>query len=111
MSRARAKGTAWETAVCNYLRILGWPHVERRALNGAKDRGDLAGIPGLVVECKSANKVELAGWLDEANCERDNDGADLGVVWFKRRKKASPGNGFVLMDGDTFVRLLKEAGR
>ncbi len=111
MSRARAKGTAWETAVCNYLRDIGWPHAERRALNGAKDRGDLAGIPGLVVECKSASKVELAGWLDEANRERDNDGADLGVVWFKRRKKPNPDNGFVLMDGDTFVRLLKEAGR
>ncbi len=110
VSRARAKGTAWEAAVCAFLRSCGWPHAERRALNGAKDRGDLAGVAGVVCEMKSAAKVELAAWLDEAKVERDNDRADLGVVWFKRRGKSSPADGFVLMDGATFTMMLKEGG-
>ena len=68
-----------------------WPHAERRALNGNQDRGDIAGVPGCVIEAKNAKTINLAGWLDEANLERDNDRADLGVVWFKRRGKVSPG--------------------
>jgi hypothetical protein len=110
MSASKRRGTAWESAVVEYLRSNGVPHAERRALGGAKDRGDLAGIPGVVVECKSAARVELAAWLDEAETERDNDGADLGVVWFKRRGKASPGAGFVLMSGNALRKLLMHAG-
>lgn len=110
MSRSRAKGTAWESAVVTHLRAHGAPHAERRALNGSKDRGDVAGIPGVVIECKSATRVEMAAWLDEAETERANDRADVGVVWIKRRGKTSPGAGFVVMSGDQFLHLLAAAG-
>ena len=110
MSASKRKGTSWESAIVDYLRASGVPHAERRALNGAKDRGDIAGLPGVVVEAKSAAQVQLAGWLEEAKTERDNDGAEVGVVWFKRRGKGSPGDGYVLMDGATLVDLLKAAG-
>jgi len=60
MSAARAKGTAWETAIVGYLRGRGAPHAERRALNGSNDRGDIAGIPGLVIERGCVvNELEL----------------------------------------------------
>ncbi len=110
MTASKQKGTAWESRVVQYLRERGWPHAERRALNGAKDKGDLLGIPGLVVEAKSAARVCLAEWLDQATAERDNAGARHGVVWFKRRGHTSAGRGFVLMDGETFANLLTEAG-
>lgn len=110
MSRNRATGTRWESTIVDYLRANGAPHAERRALNGAKDRGDVAGLPGVVIEAKSAARVELAAWLDEANTERGNDHAEIGVVWFKRRGKASAAAGFVLMDGETLVALLQGAG-
>lgn len=110
MSASKRKGTAWESAIVDYLRASGVPHAERRALAGSKDRGDVAGVPGVVFEAKSAARVELAAWLDEAAAEAVNDGADLGVVWFKRRGKASAGAGFVLMDGATLVQLLRAAG-
>ena len=110
MSRQRTKGTSWESAIVTYLQSVGWPTAERRALNGAKDRGDIAGIVGVVIEAKNASRVELAAWLDEANAEAANDGAEVGVVWFKRRGKTNPRDGFVLMDGHSFVTLLTEAG-
>ena len=109
MSAARARGTAWESAVVSYLQARGYKHAERRALHGAKDRGDIAGIPGICIEAKNTARVDLAGWLDEARQEAAH-AADLGVVWFKRRGKTSPGNGYVLMDGDTFTALLDLAG-
>jgi len=110
MTASRAKGTAWETTIVDYLRINGAPHAERRALNGAKDRGDIAGIPGVVIEAKSATRVELAAWLDEAEAERANDHADVGVVWIKRRGRTSPAAGFVVMSGAQLLRLLASAG-
>ena len=109
MSAAKRKGTAAETAVVNYLRTRGWPHAERRALNGAGDRGDIAGVVGTVIEVKAHARMELAAWLDETARETENDGAKYGVTWHKRRGRGSPGDWFVTMDGDTFVRLLADA--
>ncbi len=110
MSASKQKGTWWESHVVQYLRECGWPHAERRALSGAQDKGDLLGIPGLVIEAKNVAKHSLAEWLDEATVERDNANARHGVVWFKRRGYTSPGRAFVLMDGETFTNLLAEAG-
>jgi hypothetical protein len=64
----------------------------------------------VVVECKNAKTIALAAWLDEANKEAANDGADLGVVWFKRRGRTDAGAGYVVMDGRTFTQLLTAAG-
>jgi hypothetical protein len=110
MSASKRKGTAWESAIVDYLRANGVPHAERRAQNGAKDRGDIAGVPGVVFEAKSAARVELGPWLLEAEAERANDGADLAVVWHKRRGKTSAGDAYVTMSGATLVGLLRAAG-
>lgn len=110
MSTSKARGTAWETAVVAHLRANGVPHAERRALAGANDRGDIAGIPAIVVECKAAARLELAAWVDEAETERVNDRADVGAVWIKRRGRSSPGAGYVVLTGDALIRLLTAAG-
>lgn len=110
MNRSRTKGTLWESAIITYLKSRGVPYAERRALSGNLDRGDIAGIPGVVIEAKNAKSFDLAGWLAEALTERDNDRAALGVVWAKRRGKISAAHGYVIMDGCTLVDLLIEAG-
>lgn len=110
MSAQRAKGTRFESAVADFLRGAGFPHAERRALNGAKDKGDIAGVLDVVIEVKNQSRQSLAEWLDEALTERDNAGASIGAVWFKRRGKGSAGDGYVLLDGATFATLLREAG-
>lgn len=110
MSRSKQKGTAWETALCRYLTEEGFPHIERRALNGNSDRGDLAGIPGWVLEAKNCKRMDLAGWVDEAALEQANDGAEFSAVWHHRVGKSHPGAGYVTMTGATFVRLLRHAG-
>lgn len=110
MSRSRAKGTAWESCVVDFLQRSGATHAERRALNGAKDRGDIAGVQGVVIEAKSCARIELGEWLKEANTEALNDGADLDVVWIKRRGKATADHGYVVMDGASFALLLRSGG-
>lgn len=107
---SKRKGTSWESEVVSFLQSHGWRYAERRALNGNLDRGDIAGVPGVVIEAKNCKTIALGPWLDEAHVEAENDHADLGVVWFKRRGKVSAGEGFVLLDGATFVALLMDAG-
>lgn len=110
MSASKAKGTRWETAIVEFLRANGVPHAERRTLNGSKDRGDIAGVPGVVIEAKNAATMSLAGWITEAETERVNAGAEVAVVWHHRRGKASPGDAYVTMTGATLMRLLVAAG-
>ena len=105
---AKAAGTAWETAIVRALVDHGWPYAERRRLNGAYDKGDIAGLPGVVIEAKNTNRLELAAAVDEANTEALNASARIGVAWLKRKGKTSPLDGYVVMDGATFLRLLQE---
>jgi hypothetical protein len=107
VSRSKAKGTAAETAVVRFLRDAGFAQTERRTLNGQHDRGDIAGIPGVVIEVKNCARQELPAWVAEAETERDNDRATLGVVWHKRRGTTDPGRWFVTMSGDQFAALLR----
>lgn len=109
MSKSKDRGTAFETAVIRFLHANGFPYAERRALGGNKDRGDVAGVPQTVIECKHVARLDLAGWLDEAELERDNDGARYGAVWLKRRGTTNPGRCYVLLSGDDFARLLRDA--
>ena len=106
----RRKGTTWESAIVDYLRGRGAIHAERRALNGASDRGDIAGVPSVVMEAKNAASVKLGVWVSEMRAEVANDGAAVGAVWIKRRGKSSPGDGYVVITGDDWVTLLIEAG-
>lgn len=110
MSKSRRLGTLWEVAIVAALRQRHWPHAERRALAGKNDRGDIAGIPGVVIEAKNHKTITLAAWMDELAAEVDNDGADLGALWIKRRGKARAVDGYVVMYPDDFMALLRAAG-
>lgn len=109
MTASKRKGSAWERAIVDYLRGLAWPHAERRLAGSAQDRGDIAGIPGVVIEAKNTARLSLGEWIAEAEVERVHDGAWLGVVWHKRRGKTSAADGYVTMTGQQFARLLAMA--
>lgn len=110
MSASKAKGTKWETAIVRWLADNGFPHAERRTLSGIHDKGDINAAPGLVIEAKNQARHSWAEWLDEALTEAHNAGDAIGLVWAHRRGKASPGDGYVVMDGATATRLLRMAG-
>lgn len=109
MSRARAKGTAWESEVVRFLREW-WPAAERRALAGAKDLGDITGIPGVTFECKNVRTAAYPEWVRQAEAERDNAGDQVGVVFAHVNGKAKADDGLVVMSPRQFVWLLREAG-
>lgn len=106
MSKNKAKGTAWERRIVDYLIANNFPYAERRALEGMNDRGDVAGVPGVVIEAKNAKAMDLAGWMDEAIKEKANAGVDIGVVCFPRRSHATS-RAYVLMELEQFVEMIK----
>ena len=106
-SRAnKAKGREAEKAVSEYLNARGYT-TERRRMEGSNDRGDISGIPGVVIEVKAHKAIYLSQFVDEANVEAGNDSPfAVGVTWIKRRGTTDPANWYVAMDGATFVKFL-----
>jgi Holliday junction resolvase len=109
MSASRRKGTSFETEVVRYLNEHGHPYAERRALYGGEDRGDVTGIPGLMIECKAVREVELAKFMDEVEVQTKNAHADLGVAVVKRRMRPVK-DAYVVMSFEQFVSMYYELG-
>jgi hypothetical protein len=73
VSKNKSKGTAFETLIVDYLKQF-YPNCERRALQGALDKGDITGVDNrFIFECKSHNTLNFSGWLKEAEVERVED--------------------------------------
>ena len=79
-SRQKAKGTRFESSVVRYMReALGDDRIERRALHGTQDMGDIYGIRAhgwdVIAECKSHKEVTpalVAEWREQTLREREN---------------------------------------
>lgn len=74
MSRQKHKGTRFESAVRDFLReALGDQSIDRMALHGGDDEGDISGVRcrglDVVVECKDTQRLELTEHLREARRE------------------------------------------
>lgn len=110
VNRSKTKGTRWETAIVDHLRRNGAPHAERRALAGELDRGDIAGVVGVVIEAKAEARQNLAGWLAEAEAERVNDRSDVAFVWAKRVGRTAAAEGYIIMTPATALHLLRVGG-
>ena len=100
-TKPKAKGTAWETAVVRYMRAqLGDERIERRALHGSKDMGDIHGLYAHgfegIVECKAvraAGAKALAEWQRQTLYERGNADADFALLAVKNFNHGT-GEGF-----------------
>lgn len=112
MSKAKRKGTAAETAVVRYLEANGFPTAERRSLAGAADKGDVTGIPGIVIEIKAAKKYEIPGWLKEAAQEGINAKAEYAILIMKPNGKGegSVNKWWAIVDVEQMTNLLRDAG-
>lgn len=92
-NRSKAKGTAFETLCARWLRErLDDDRIDRRALSGAKDRGDLYGLYAHgwegIAECKdyrSCSDADLEEWQRQTEAERLNACADWALLIVHRK--------------------------
>ena len=108
---SKARGTAAESLVADYLRNFAWPTAERRALAGATDKGDIAGVPLTCIEVKSCKTFDLAGWCNELEVERHNANAQHGAVIAKRRGTLDVGRWYAIQPVSVYLDTLREALR
>jgi len=91
MNKSKQKGTAFETAVVDYVHgLMPDAIVVRQTMKGSKDEGDVAVYRDgrkFIIECKNTATIDLAGAVDEAAIECTNAAADLGIAVIKRRGK------------------------
>jgi hypothetical protein len=115
MSRAKQKGTTYETQVRTYLNDNDFPNAERQVLQGTKDTGDIKGIQSttgkIILQCKNHKTMQLSEWLTATNEQADNANA-LGILIHKRKGYGENkfGQQYATMTLDTLLKLLKEAG-
>ena len=114
MSKEKQKGTWFENKVVAYLAEKLGIQIERRALGGMNDKGDIAGVRtksgvDIVIECKNHRTYAIPVWLKEARREAENAGG-LGVVVFKAKGigETRMGDQYVLMGLEEFAALIGE---
>ena len=109
---AKSAGRQFETRTADYLRrVLHAEHIEVRARNGNKDRGDISGLVHMggriVIECKDyGGQIKAGPWVEEAHTEAGNDDALAGLVIAKRRGTTNPGAQYVLCTVNDLIALL-----
>jgi hypothetical protein len=120
INRSKARGTAFETDVVNYLNAYGIP-VRRMPPAGSKDVGDVQTFDGQwVFEIKNTKSIDLAGACDELDAEMLNaDNAALksakrgdnpvvrGAAIIKRVRK-NVSEAYVVMPLREFADLIME---
>lgn len=114
----REIGTAWEVTAATYANSEGFP-LERRALAGRRDLGDLMGRPGWVIGCKSEQTIRLSTYMNEIRDQKDNTlrrngGAVacplIGVELVKRRNYGT-GRAYAVMEYDDLLQIWRELDR
>lgn len=84
-TKSKRQGSEYEMRVRNFMAVaLGQPGIERRALHGANDMGDIFGISvhgfACIAECKAVRDARVEEHRAETLRERDAAGADIGIL-------------------------------
>lgn len=116
-NRHKAKGTAFETLIKDYLKYKGFSNARRAVLEGADDKGDIHGIQQRVtlrqvcVQCKNQKQFQLSQWLNDTVEQAKRLGDALPALVVKRPGKGEKalGDSYVVMRLDDFVELLEDA--
>lgn len=108
---AKAAGSRFERSIADHLAQQIDDRVDRKVKTGAADRGDIGGLrhmgQRIVIECKDyGGRFQAGPWLNEAETERGNDDAGVGLVIAKRRGTTNPGDQVVLMTVTDLISLL-----
>jgi len=108
MSKQRSKGTLAETALVAFLRERG-EKAERRALHGTFDKGDINWLDWIALEVKNCRTPRYGEWVREAEEERRNAGAEIGVVVHKPHGTSitNQADWHVVMSLDTFLHIVQ----
>lgn len=115
---AKAAGADFEIKLEQYLATeLENPNIVRLRTSGKNDRGDIGNVrlPNgdlICVEAKNyGGEFKVGPWLTEAEVERKNYKADIGLVIAKRRGTTNMNDQVVFMTVENLIKLIKAGKR
>jgi hypothetical protein len=100
------KGPRFERLVADYLQAEGFLAADRRIKHGAKDKGDITGIPDWTLELKDTEPMNFSALLNQAIIEAANAGTTFFAGIQKRRNK-NVRDAYVVLPLWLFARVLK----
>ena len=108
---AKQAGSKFERAIADVLALHVDDRIDRRVKTGSNDRGDIGGVrlhgQRITIETKNCSRINLAGWMAEAQDERGNDDALAGIVIHKRHGNGDPLDQWVTMSVREFIAILR----
>ena len=99
---SRQKGAAGERELAKVLRGYGYDTRRGQQYCGANGDADVVGLPGLHVECKRVERLDLYGAMAQAKTDARPD--ELPAVMHRRTNAAW----MVTMALDDFVQIYRE---
>ena len=106
-SASKAKGSAFERSVVEFLRGAGFPQAARTLAGAREDRGDVSGVSA-VLELKNCREMRLGPWMNEAKSEALNAGVPRYLVVHKRKGVADVAESYATMPLWLAVELLRD---
>lgn len=85
-NRSQRKGRIGELELAEVLRGLGFSGVHASPPMQFGHAPDLVGLPGIHIECKRHERLELPSWLRQAAADAERFGDGLPAVFFRRNR-------------------------
>lgn len=104
---SRAKGARFERTLASKLREYGYDCRRGQQYCGANGDADVVGLPGIHIEAKACERMQLYDWMAQA--KRDARDGELPAVFHKKNNAAI----LVTMELQDFMKIYPEweAGR
>lgn len=83
---SKEKGKRGERELANLLKELGFNTRRGQQYNGADGSADVVGIPGLHIECKRAERLNIEEAMKQA--EKDARDGEVPAVFHRRNNEA-----------------------
>lgn len=85
MKNNRRKGKVGELELAGILREYGYEARRGQQFSGANGDADVVGLPGVHIECKRVEQLNLCSALTQA--QRDAKGHELPAVFHRRNRE------------------------
>lgn len=99
---SRAKGATGERELASILRGYDFSTRRGQQYNGADGSADVVGLPGIHIECKRVERLDLYGAMKQA--ERDAREGEIPAVFHRRNRTSWK----VTMNLEDFIEIYKE---
>lgn len=102
---SKQKGVRFERQLASLFREHGYDDARRTAqyCGNTGDASDVIGLPGIHIEAKHQERMQLYDWMDQA--KRDSKGTENMPVVFHKKNNAEI---LVTMRFDDFMEMYKE---